>query len=68
MILEGEQPVEEVGVGLGYNIPPGGTWLVNTCQDNQASELCCPIMNFIQTYPDENKTNKVTYNQVHVYC
>lgn len=39
MILEGEQPVEEVGVGLGYNIPPGGTWLVNTCQDNQVSEL-----------------------------
>lgn len=39
MILEGEQPVEEVGVGLWYNIPPGGTWLVNTCQDNQASEL-----------------------------
>lgn len=39
MIFEGEQPVEEVGVGLWYNIPPGGTWLVNTCQDNQASEL-----------------------------
>lgn len=38
MIVEGEQPVEGVGVGLGYNIPPGRTWLVNTCQGNQASE------------------------------